>query len=71
LAQISGRNFLSWEDKFKKDVIYVASISFINDAKIFWITFIKVLRRADIEVDQCVAEIEAMDTLRIKLSKLK
>lgn len=69
LAQISGRNFLSWEDRFKKDVTYVSSISFINDAKIFWTTVIKVVKGADIEVDQTSAEMEAMDTQRIRLSK--
>lgn len=69
LAQISGRNFLSWEEKFKKDVTYVSSISFINDAKIFWTTVIKVIKGDDIEVDQSTTEMEAMDTLRIRLSK--
>ena len=69
LAQISGRNFLSWEDRFKNDVSYVSSISFINDANIFWITVIKVLKREDIEVDQTSAEMEAMDTQRIRLGK--
>lgn len=31
LAQVSGRNLLSWDDKFKKDLEYVDNVSFIND----------------------------------------
>ena len=38
LAQVSGRNLLSWEDKFKKDVEYVNNVSFINDLKIIFKT---------------------------------
>ena len=69
LAQVSGRNFLSWEEKFKYDVSYTNSISFLNDAKIFWITVIKVIKGSDIEVDQTAVEMEAMDTQRIRLGK--
>lgn len=45
LAQISGRNAISWEDKFNIDVEYVNSISFIGDWKIIIMTFKKVLVR--------------------------
>ena len=34
LAQVNGRNTLSWEDKFAFDVWYVDHVSFINDIKI-------------------------------------
>ena len=43
LAQISGRNEISVEEKISKDLEYVDNISFILDAKIFIITLIKVL----------------------------
>ena len=33
LAQISGRNTLSWEEKFKDDIAYINKITFINDLK--------------------------------------
>ncbi|HAS91461.1 MAG TPA: sugar transferase [Clostridiales bacterium] len=48
LAQINGRNAISWEDKFKFDVKYVNNISFIGDLKIILQTVLKVFRRADI-----------------------
>lgn len=41
-AQINGRNAISWEDKFKLDVWYVRNISFLLDAKIFFLTVKKV-----------------------------
>ncbi len=42
LAQINGRNNLSWEEKFKYDVEYVNNISFIKDANIVLRTVRKV-----------------------------
>lgn len=53
LAQISGRNFLKWEDRFALDVKYVENISFLTDVKIFWGTIKKVFYREDImEMDR-------------------
>ena len=43
LAQISGRNEITVEEKISKDLEYVDNISFLLDAKIFIITLIKVL----------------------------
>lgn len=34
LAQVSGRNALSWEERFKLDVAYVEQITFLGDVKI-------------------------------------
>lgn len=47
-AQVNGRNAISWEQKFAYDVWYVDNVSFSLDAKIFWLTILKVLSRADI-----------------------
>ena len=44
-AQVSGRNALSWEEKFILDVEYVDSRSLTLDAKILWLTAISVARR--------------------------
>ncbi len=41
-AQVNGRNAISWEDKFKLDVEYVDSITFIGDWKIIFLTLKKV-----------------------------
>lgn len=45
LAQSSGRNSLSWEEKFELDVQYVDSMSFRLDARILRMTVLTVLRR--------------------------
>lgn len=34
LAQVNGRNAISWEEKFKFDVMYVNKVTFIGDVKI-------------------------------------
>ncbi|WP_281274245.1 sugar transferase [Lysinibacillus antri] len=48
LAQINGRNSISWEEKFELDVRYVDNISFINDLKILLLTIRKVILREGI-----------------------
>lgn len=45
LAQVNGRNAISWEEKFDYDVEYVDHITFLGDWKIIFQTLIKVLRR--------------------------
>lgn len=47
-AQVNGRNAISWEEKFRYDVWYVEHQSFWLDMKILWLTFLKVLKRNDI-----------------------
>lgn len=44
-AQAYGRNSLTWEDKFEKDVYYVNHISFLLDVKILFKTVAVVLKR--------------------------
>lgn len=48
LAQVSGRNAISWEDKFELDVEYVDNVSFTGDWKIIFLTFKKAFMREDI-----------------------
>lgn len=48
LAQINGRNVISWEEKFKYDLEYVKNITFIGDCKIILQTVIKVFQRTGI-----------------------
>jgi undecaprenyl phosphate N,N'-diacetylbacillosamine 1-phosphate transferase len=43
-AQINGRNAISWKKKFEYDVWYVENRSFLLDVKIFFKTFLKVLK---------------------------
>lgn len=54
LAQVNGRNAISWEDKFNYDIEYVNKITFIKDIKIILLTVLKVLKRSDISSDTSV-----------------
>ena len=44
LAQVNGRGFLQWEDRFKYDVEYVDNVSFLLDLKIIFMTIKSVLK---------------------------
>jgi lipopolysaccharide/colanic/teichoic acid biosynthesis glycosyltransferase len=48
LAQVNGRNAISWEEKFELDIWYVDHHSFWLDCKILWMTIRRVWRREDI-----------------------
>lgn len=45
LAQVNGRNSISWEDKFKYDVEYIEHVTFLGDWKIIFQTVLNVLKR--------------------------
>ena len=48
LAQINGRNLISWKKKFDYDIYYVNNLSFKLDLKIFFITILKVIKKEGI-----------------------
>lgn len=54
LAQVNGRNAISWEDKFNLDVEYVDNVSFIGDWKIIFLTIKKVFVKEGISSDTSV-----------------
>jgi len=54
LAQVRGRNTISWEEKFNLDVEYVDNISFILDCKIIFLTIKKVIFREGISSNTSV-----------------
>ncbi len=66
LAQIHGRNSISWEEKFDWDVEYVDNITFLNDWKIILQTVITVLKRDGISSENSVTMEEFMGTLEAK-----
>ncbi|EEU33218.2 MULTISPECIES: sugar transferase [Fusobacterium] len=53
-AQINGRNNTTWSDRFKNDVYYVENFSFLLDMKIIIQTFLKVIKRRDINQNEDV-----------------
>lgn len=48
LAQVKGRNSISWEEKFELDVYYVNHCSLKLDLRIWWLTFASVIKREGI-----------------------
>jgi sugar transferase EpsL len=48
LAQVNGRNAISWEEKFELDLWYIDHWSFWLDVKILWMTVFKVAKRTGI-----------------------
>ena len=60
LAQINGRNAISWEKRFEYDVQYVDNITFIGDWKIMFKTVGKVFKREGITSETSVTMEEFM-----------
>ena len=52
LAQVNGRNAISWEEKFDLDVRYVDDVTFVGDWKIIFLTLKKVLTREGINSEE-------------------
>ncbi len=48
LAQVNGRNALTWEEKFEYDVRYVDNLTFAMDVRIFFATVRAVLKHEGI-----------------------
>ena len=55
LAQVNGRNNITWEEKINYDLEYIKNITFIGDVKIIFKTALKVFKKDDINT-------EGMDT---------
>ncbi|MCA0386428.1 MAG: sugar transferase [Firmicutes bacterium] len=56
LAQISGRNYLEWNNRLAKDIEYVERINFKNDLLIITKTIVNILKKSDIAVDTNAVE---------------
>lgn len=48
LAQVSGRNFLSWDDRLYFDLLYVKNVNICLDIIIVFKTFVSILKKKDI-----------------------
>lgn len=47
LAQVMGRNAITWEDKINWDLKYIEKVSFSRDLKIIWLTVRKVFGKSE------------------------
>lgn len=61
-AQVNGRNAITWEQKFEKDVYYVEHVSFLVDWKIIFQTVKTVLSRQGVSSDTSVTMEEFQGT---------
>ena len=52
LSQVSGRNYLRWEERFALDIAYSRHITFAGDVRIILLTVKKVLHHDDIAVGE-------------------
>ena len=60
LAQVNGRNAISWEEKFEWDVKYVDNVSFVQDWKIIFKTVGTVLKKDGISSETAATMEEFM-----------
>ncbi|MDD3206315.1 MAG: sugar transferase [Lachnospiraceae bacterium] len=56
LAQVSGRNYLAWDNRLAKDVEYVEHITFLNDLKILFLTVYVTIKPENVAEDTNQAE---------------
>lgn len=66
LAQVNGRNNITWEEKFEYDLKYIENISFVEDVKIIFLTFLKVVKRSDVVREGTESDIDYGDWLLMK-----
>lgn len=67
LAQVNGRNSITWEQKFKYDLQYIdEGITFMGDMKIILQTVGKVLKRSDTVREGTVSDIDFGDWLMME-----
>ena len=60
LAQVNGRNAISWEEKFRYDVEYVDNLCLMLDIKIMLMTVLKVVKRDGISSENSATMEEFM-----------
>ena len=67
LAQVRGRNTVSWEEKFRYDIEYINNITFIGDVKIIIATVVAVFKRDGIssETSATMEEIMGNDAEKV------
>ncbi len=63
LAQVNGRNNMTWEKKFEYDLQYIEKITLWKDIAIIFLTAFKVLKRSDIAREGTVSDIDFGDWL--------
>lgn len=63
LAQVNGRNAVTWENKINYDLEYIKNITFLGDVKIIFTTLGKVFKRDGITEENCDTATDLADYL--------
>ena len=63
LAQVNGRNAVSWEEKLDWDLKYIERVSFANDVKILVATVVAVFKRSGITDGENATALDYGDAL--------
>ena len=63
LAQVNGRNNITWEQKFEYDLQYIKKISLFGDIGLIFKTVVKVFKRSDIAREGTASDIDFGDWL--------
>ena len=67
LAQVNGRNNITWEKKLEYDLQYIdEGITFMGDVKIIFMTVGKVLKRSDVVREGTVSDMDFGDWLMLQ-----
>lgn len=70
LAQINGRNAISWEDKLNYDILYIQKITFLKDMKIIFKTIIKAFLKHDGIAEENMATAEDFGDYLLRTGKI-
>lgn len=71
LAQVSGRNFLDWDNRLKKDVEYVKNLSFLMDLKVIFLTVKVVFVKENVAEDTNFVEGNFAEIRKARMEKKK
>lgn len=66
LAQVNGRNVITWEDKLNWDLKYIENITFLGDVSLILQTIGKVFKRVDINREGTASDMDLGDYLLSK-----
>lgn len=69
LAQVSGRNYLDWDNRLKKDIEYVRNLSFLMDLKVIFLTLKVIFVKENVAEDTNFVEGNFAEIRKAKMEK--
>ena len=69
LAQVSGRNYLDWDNRLKKDIEYVRNLSFLMDLKVIFLTIKVIFVKENVAEDTNFVEGNFAEIRKAKMEK--